>query len=720
MKKMGKIQWQRMLATALCSVMLLENSVSGAGINVAPVKTYAAVDATTRANIEASLYNAEYYENANEDVAVALGYDDEAMYNHWINYGKAEGRNASMVFNAKYYLEVNPDVAAVVGEDYVAAYEHFVNSGLLEGRESSPVFSIQYYLQANTDVAAAFNGDYVSAAKHFNENAIAEGRSGSGNFDYTVYRACNTDVEDLYGNYIEGYYIHYINHGRAEGRTGGLAAGGSGDTGTEGGTTGGGSESGGSTGGTTGGNTGGTTGGEVAIDVNAPSYRIFDAKFYLEKYPALAANVGTDSDTLYKYWISEGISQGQTASPVIVPEEYLALNQDVAAAFGDDHAAAINHFLNAGITEGRTGSKEFDYSIYASCNSDVGGVFVDDIVGYYFHYVKYGKAENRTAAVFVPTATATPTPSPKPTSTPVPTATPKPTATPTPSPKPTNTPTPTPTSAPTTVTVNIGINADQVVENITMAVGESISFKLLGLPDVTIDSWIWESSDESVLTIDGNGNCCAVGKGSAIVMAKVSEASGKYKFEVVPVNVTVSGKYESVINEENGMVFVLKLDDAGKVREQRYFTDNMLAGINTVNYDANGVLTGMTVQDASGADIGSITYEYYPNGNLNRIWVRANNGDVYWVKDYVSEDNLSFQSLPQGKKEVLYYSEDGNSIIYNLYNSAGMYEYRTYWTYRNGALVYHATEYFAFDEYGTLIKTEYFETTTGKLANYET
>jgi len=224
MHRLQKINVKRLVATALCVGMLAECGTPLVGVFTPPIQAQAAVTESQRTAIESCLYNAEYYEKANDDVAVALKHDDEAMYQHWLNYGMAEGRNASMVFNAKYYLEKNPDVAAEVGEDYVAAYEHFVTTGLLEGRESSPVFSVKYYLEANTDVAQAFNGDYVSAAKHFNENAIAEGRSGSGNFDYTVYRSCNKDVEELYGEYIEGYYIHYINHGRAEGRTGGLAA----------------------------------------------------------------------------------------------------------------------------------------------------------------------------------------------------------------------------------------------------------------------------------------------------------------------------------------------------------------------------------------------------------------------------------------------------------------------------------------------------------------
>ena len=411
--------------------------------------------ADRRSEIEACLYNEEYYAKANEDVAVALNNNKEALYNHWLTYGMAEGRNASMVFNAKYYLEVNQDVAAAIGEEnYVGAYEHFVKDGLLEGRESSPVFSVKYYLEANTDVAQAFNGDYVSAAKHFNENAIAEGRSGSGNFDYTVYRACNTDVEELYDDYIEGYYIHYINHGRAEGRTGGLANGDSG-------------------------NAGGSTGSDETVDLDktAASYRIFDAEYYLEQYPELELVFGTEKDVLYQYWLDEGISMGQTASPVIVPEEYLELNSDVAEAFGDDYAAALNHFLNYGIYEGRTGSYEFDYSIYADCNTDVGDVFADDIVGYYFHYVEYGKDENRTAAVYVPEVTPSVTPSPTPTVAPsiTPSVTPSVTPEVTPSVTPEVTPSVTPEVTPSITPEDTPSVTPEVTPAVTPSVTPSVT-----------------------------------------------------------------------------------------------------------------------------------------------------------------------------------------------------------------------------------------------------
>ena len=316
----------------------------------------------SREEIEACLYNGTYYALANEDVAVALNHDPVKLYEHWLNYGMAEGRSASLVFDAKYYLEVNPDVAAIVGNDYKSAYEHFVNYGLTDGRESSPVFDVKYYLRTNTDVAEAFAYNYVKAASHFNTNALAEGRSGSGNFDYTVYSYCNTDVAALYGDLVEGYYIHYINHGRNEGRTAGFG-----------------------------------TNEDVIIDTNAVSYRIFDKDYYLQNYPVLARTVGTTEEALYRYWLSEGISLGHVASTVFNPAEYLTINTDVAEVVGNDLGAATNHFLNYGIYEGRTGVMEFDYTVYKYCNTDVVEVFGEDVVGYYFHYVKYGRAEGRTA-----------------------------------------------------------------------------------------------------------------------------------------------------------------------------------------------------------------------------------------------------------------------------------------------------------------------------------
>jgi hypothetical protein len=39
-------------------------------------------------------FDAEYYAEANPDVKAALGTDEQALYSHYVNFGKAEGRRA--------------------------------------------------------------------------------------------------------------------------------------------------------------------------------------------------------------------------------------------------------------------------------------------------------------------------------------------------------------------------------------------------------------------------------------------------------------------------------------------------------------------------------------------------------------------------------------------------------------------------------------------------
>ena len=86
------------------------------------------------------------------------------------------------------------------------------------------------------------------------------------------------------------------------------------------------------------------------------TWQIFDADYYLQNYPYLKETVGTDKLDLYLHWINVGISQGQSASPLLVPYEYLALNKDVAEKLGYDLEAAVKHFLEYGMKAGLQGS----------------------------------------------------------------------------------------------------------------------------------------------------------------------------------------------------------------------------------------------------------------------------------------------------------------------------------------------------------------------------
>lgn len=94
---------------------------------------------------DGTIFDAEYYAQAYPDVASEVGTDLNALYNHYVTYGKAEGRLPtasaqtnfsvnSLVFDAIYYAQAYPDVVAAVGTDPNALYKHYLIFGRGEGR----------------------------------------------------------------------------------------------------------------------------------------------------------------------------------------------------------------------------------------------------------------------------------------------------------------------------------------------------------------------------------------------------------------------------------------------------------------------------------------------------------------------------------------------------------------------------------------------------------
>ena len=119
---------------------------------------------------DGTVFDAEYYALIYPDVVSVFGTDENALYNHYVTYGKAEGRSAvnpnatlmvtdteSIVtdadneFDAVYYALNNLDVLAAIGSEYNALYEHYVTTGKAEGRlgcapTQIPVYTSQMYI----------------------------------------------------------------------------------------------------------------------------------------------------------------------------------------------------------------------------------------------------------------------------------------------------------------------------------------------------------------------------------------------------------------------------------------------------------------------------------------------------------------------------------------------------------------------------------------------
>lgn len=104
-------------------------------------------------------FDAAFYAASNPDVAAAIGTDENALYQHYQMFGKAEGRAALAtqtaagnpgaaavtgagpiqmpdggLFDPVFYAATYPDVAAVFGNDAALLYQHYLTAGAAEGR----------------------------------------------------------------------------------------------------------------------------------------------------------------------------------------------------------------------------------------------------------------------------------------------------------------------------------------------------------------------------------------------------------------------------------------------------------------------------------------------------------------------------------------------------------------------------------------------------------
>lgn len=81
-----------------------------------------------------SVYNFDYYLNANADVAEAFGNDAAAVLKQFVDHGMAEGRQGSVEFNVYTYMSKYGDLQSAYGSDLMSYYMHYVQYGKNEGR----------------------------------------------------------------------------------------------------------------------------------------------------------------------------------------------------------------------------------------------------------------------------------------------------------------------------------------------------------------------------------------------------------------------------------------------------------------------------------------------------------------------------------------------------------------------------------------------------------
>lgn len=185
---------RRALAAALCGAMLVSMGMMASAAE------------------DEYFFNAAYYASTNPDVVAAVGTGEDALYQHYVMYGKAEGRDGGGIFDPQVYAEAYPDVAAVYGNDAKALYNHFMTNGLAEGRTEGLDFNEVCYLALNPDLKAAYGTDKASLFQQYVNEGAAQGRKGI-HTDRANKWFCDKKGEHLVVKWNVEYYTTCVDSG---------------------------------------------------------------------------------------------------------------------------------------------------------------------------------------------------------------------------------------------------------------------------------------------------------------------------------------------------------------------------------------------------------------------------------------------------------------------------------------------------------------------------
>lgn len=356
-------------------------------------------------------FNVIAYRNRYQDLRIAFGNEYKRYYMHYINYGKAEGRNGreeeekdpdktpnvdadaifdgvnyADVYDFDYYVEHYPDLKAAFGNNRIGALEHFVVYGMSEGRQARGTFNVAVYKNKYIDLQKAFGSSWKSYFLHYIEYGKKEGRTATDDnssvdsdskiegvtkyrglefkqvYNFNYYIEKYPDIKQVFGNNPEKALEHFVKHGMEEGRSG-----------------------------------------------NAD----FNVHAYKNNYSDLRAAFGNDLEKYYIHYLMHGIEEGRECALVAVTtyqevdysavysfEYYIGKYPDLKAAFESDPAGALQHFLTYGIKEGRQAHENFNVLAYKNNYSDLRAAFGENNKAYVDHYISYGITENRSAKNF--------------------------------------------------------------------------------------------------------------------------------------------------------------------------------------------------------------------------------------------------------------------------------------------------------------------------------
>lgn len=111
-----------------------------------------------------SFFDSNYYLKHNPDVAVLVYRNEITPFDHFYQVGAKINRTPSPYFDSAAYLSANSDVQAAINSGLVgSAYEHFVNYGIAEGRNLGNGINLASFKADKTFTDAIFTGKFSTA-----------------------------------------------------------------------------------------------------------------------------------------------------------------------------------------------------------------------------------------------------------------------------------------------------------------------------------------------------------------------------------------------------------------------------------------------------------------------------------------------------------------------------------------------------------------------------
>lgn len=156
-------------------------------------------------------------------------------------------------------------------------------------------------------------------------------------------------------------------------------------------------------------------GSTYAYIYNGTSYAdVFNAQYYLNKYPDVLAVYGSNPLDVFKHFINHGMSEGRQGSANFDVVAYRNGNADLRWAYGTNLPSYYSHYIVVGKKEGRSATSPvilqpvtvyngvdystiYDFNAYLSNNGDLRAAYSNDDTGALWHFVKVGMGEGRVS-----------------------------------------------------------------------------------------------------------------------------------------------------------------------------------------------------------------------------------------------------------------------------------------------------------------------------------